>query len=86
MGKLFLFAAAVQSEMYWLIVIASAIGIYYYLYIVVLRYMSHSNREVAKIGIPVPVLIIIAAMVVGTLYFGIQPGLFLNLAREAVAL
>lgn len=25
MGKLFLFAAAVQSEMYWLVVIASAI-------------------------------------------------------------
>ncbi|MDA2937863.1 NADH-quinone oxidoreductase subunit N [Acidobacteria bacterium AH-259-A15] len=88
MGKLFLFAAAMQSEMYWLVVIAviaSAIGIYYYLRVIVFMYMGESKDEGTPIIVPTPVRIVIAIMVVGTFYLGIFPGTFLHLASEAVS-
>lgn len=88
MGKFFLFAAALQSEMYGLVflaIIASAIGIYYYLRVIVLMYMSEYHGEGPLITIPFSLRIVIAIMVLGTLYLGILPGTFLHLASEAVS-
>ena len=88
MGKLFLFAAAVQSQMYWLVVIAvvaSAIGIYYYLRVIVYMYMGESKKGEIPIMIPTTMRIVIAIMVLGTLYLGMLPGTFLRLAEEAVS-
>ena len=88
MGKFFLFAAALQSEMYGLVflaIIASAIGIYYYLRVIVLMYMSEYHGEGTLITIPFSLRIVIAIMVLGTLYLGILPGTFLHLASEAVS-
>jgi NADH-quinone oxidoreductase subunit N len=86
-GKLFLFAAAIQSEMYWLVVIAviaSAIGIYYYLRVLVFMYMRPAERELPLFELPVATRIVIAIMVLGTLYLGILPESLLRLASEAV--
>ena len=88
MGKLFVFAAAVQSQMYGLVVIAlvtSAIGIYYYLRVIVYMYMGEFKKEEIPITIPTSMRIILTLMVLGTLYLGILPGTLLDLAEEAVS-
>jgi NADH-quinone oxidoreductase subunit N len=88
MGKLFLFAAAVESRMYWLVVIAlitSAIGLYYYLRIIVFMYMHESDDSSTAIDVPMPIRFVIAVMVAGTLYLGMLPGVFLQMARKAVS-
>ncbi len=86
-GKLFLFSAAIESGMYWLVVIAviaSAIGIYYYLRVIVFMYMKDPEGEIEAIRIPLAARILLVVMVVGTLYLGILPGGLLNLASEAI--
>jgi NADH-quinone oxidoreductase subunit N len=88
MGKLFVFSAAVQSQMYGLVVIAlvtSAIGIYYYLRVIVTMYMGEFKKEEIPITISMPMRIILTLMVLGTLYLGILPGILLNLAEEAAS-
>jgi NADH-quinone oxidoreductase subunit N len=87
-GKLFLFAAAVQSEMYWLVVIAvlaSAIGIYYYLRVMVYMYMREPDGEIEEVGLPLAARVVLAVMIAGTIYLGILPGSLLSLASEAVS-
>lgn len=86
-GKLFLFAAAIQSGFYWLVVIAvvaSAIGIYYYLRILVLMYMREPGEAMEAIGLPAAAQLVLAVMVVGTLWLGILPGRMLQWAGEAI--
>ena len=88
MGKLFVFSAAVQSQMYGLVVIAlvtSAIGIYYYLRVIVSMYMGEFKKEEIPITISMPMRIILTLMVLGTLYLGILPGILLNLAEAAAS-
>jgi len=86
-GKLFLFSAAIQQGMYWLVVIAvvaSAIGIYYYIRILVFMYMKEPEGEIESVGIPGVARIVILIMVLGTLYLGVLPGSVLRMASEAV--
>jgi NADH-quinone oxidoreductase subunit N len=85
-GKLFLFAAAIQGGLYWLVVIAvvaSAIGIYYYLRVLVLMYMREPS-ETAAIGLPAPAGVVLALMALGTLWLGVLPGRMLEWAGAAV--
>ncbi len=86
-GKLFLFSAAIQQGMYWLVVIAvvaSAIGIYYYIRVLVFMYMKEPEGEIESVGIPGVARIVILIMVLGTLYLGVLPGSVLRMASEAV--
>jgi NADH-quinone oxidoreductase subunit N len=86
-GKLFLFAAAVESEMYWLVifgVVASAIGIYYYIRVIVYMYMTDSPDDLEPILLPVAARIVLVAMALGTLYLGVLPASLLRLASEAI--
>ncbi len=88
MGKLFVFAAAVRSQMYGLVVIAlvtTAIGIYYYLRVIVYMYMGEFKEEDIPITISAPMRILLTLMVLGTLYLGILPGILLDLAEEATS-
>lgn len=85
MGKFLLFAATLKSGMYGLIIlaiIASAIGIYYYLRVIVSMYMGELQDERSLIDIPLSLRIVILIMVLGTVYLGTLPGTFLNLAIE----
>ncbi|RPJ53161.1 MAG: NADH-quinone oxidoreductase subunit N, partial [Acidobacteria bacterium] len=86
MGKLFLFTAAIESRLYWLVLIgllASAIGLYYYLRVIVLMYMHEPGSDLSAAPVPVTAAVAIAIMLVGTFYLGIFPGTFLRLASEA---
>ena len=85
-GKLFLFAAAIEQGMYWLVVIAllaSAIGIYYYLRVLVFMYMRDAEGETPSVALPMVARVVIVIMVLGTLYLGIFPSSILNIASEA---
>jgi NADH-quinone oxidoreductase subunit N len=87
-GKLFLFAAAIEREMYGLVVIAvlaSAIGVYYYLRVLVFMYMREAEVETPSFGLPVAIRVVIVIMVLGTLYLGIFPGSILSIASEAAS-
>lgn len=87
-GKLFLFAAAIQREMYGLVVIAviaSAIGIYYYLRVLVLMYMREPGEAQADVGLPGAARVVLVLMVLGTLWLGVLPGRMLDWAGSAVA-
>lgn len=87
-GKLFLFAAAIEREMYWLVVIAllaSAIGIYYYLRVLVFMYMRDPEVETPSVRLPMVARVLIVIMVLGTLYLGIFPSSVLNIASEAAS-
>ena len=88
-GKLYLFAAAVESGYYWLVIIAvvnSAISLFYYMRVVVAMYM----RDVPSGGIATSpsfalnVALLLAAA--GTLLLGIFPGPILELARASAAM
>jgi NADH-quinone oxidoreductase subunit N len=86
-GKLFLFSAAIKSGMYWLVVfavLASAIGIYYYLRVIVFMYMREPEDESSAVDFPLVARIVIVIMVIGTIYLGVLPGSLLEMASEAV--
>jgi NADH-quinone oxidoreductase subunit N len=87
-GKFFLFAAAVEQEMYFLVVIAlaaSAVGIYYYLKVIVTMYMRTSeNGDNLDLSVPLIVKVVVTILAVATVVFGILPGSILNFAGEAV--
>jgi NADH-quinone oxidoreductase subunit N len=86
MGKLFLFTAAIQSRMYWLVIIGlltSAIGLYYYLRVIVLMYMREPRPEAGPLILPLPAVVTIVIMLGGTFYLGVFPGAVLRLASEA---
>ena len=81
------FSAAIQQGMYGLVVIAvlaSAIGIYYYIRVLVLMYMKEPEGEIESLGIPGVARVVILIMVLGTLYLGVLPGSVLKMASEAV--
>lgn len=88
-GKLYLFAAAVEAGYYWLVIIAvvnSAISLFYYMRVVVAMYM----RDVPSGGIATSpsfalnIALLLAAA--GTLLLGIFPGPILELARASAAM
>ena len=85
MGKLFLFSAAVKSQFYWLVVmalIASAIGIYYYLRVVVLMFFRESDSTQTDVQVSAGVGFVILILVLGTFVLGLFPGPLMQIASE----
>jgi len=85
-GKLFLFSAAIEQGMYGLVVIAvlaSAIGVYYYLRVLVFMYMREADAETPPVGLPFAARVVIWITLLGTLYLGIFPESILSIASEA---
>ncbi|MBI4454482.1 MAG: NADH-quinone oxidoreductase subunit N [Acidobacteria bacterium] len=86
MGKLFLFSAAAQSGLYWLVVLAvinSAIAVYYYIRIIVLMFMREPEAKEETIRIPLGALAVITVAALGTLVLGIFPTIFMQAAEAA---
>ncbi|RNI26264.1 NADH-quinone oxidoreductase subunit N [Rufibacter latericius] len=79
-GKLFLFSAALEQDMIWLIIIAvlmSAVGIYYYFRVIIAMYMR--DAEGARIAVDPLATFTLISLVVLTVLMGIVPGLFNDL-------
>ncbi len=89
-GKLYLFAAAVQNEYYWLAAIGlvmSAVSMYYYGRIIMVLYMENrgESQKVMSLSSAPSLFFAMVVLVVGTLLLGIFPGSFLDAAKGTVA-
>ena len=84
-GKYFLFAAAIEKNLVWLVVIAvltSVISLYYYMGVV--REIYFRKKE-EKVGISLPPGIKLALLIciIGVLLVGLYPNPFLDFASQA---
>lgn len=86
-GKLYLFAAAIEKGWTWVAVIGvvtSAISLYYYFRIVVYMY-QRDETQAAPVPLRSPALVaVIAVCALLTLLLGIVPGPFLDLAEKSL--
>ena len=86
MGKLYLFNAAVSSDLVWLAVVGvlnSVISAYYYLRVVKIMYLGSGESE-NRITYSLPVLVAVAVAVIGILVIGMVPGPLFEFTEEAV--
>jgi NADH-quinone oxidoreductase subunit N len=89
-GKLYIFKAALQSNLVWLTVLGlinSAIASYYYLHILVVMYMhepGEATRELEPMPLPLKAALLIP--VLGTLVLGIFPSALLTFAGASAKL
>ncbi len=87
-GKYYVFNAAVQSGLAWLAllgVLASAIGAFYYLKVIVYLFMREPEED-APIAVPMRSGYVVAALVLAGYYvvrMGITPGHYLDFATSA---
>lgn len=87
-GKFYLLAAGASAALWTLVitlVVTSAIGLYYYLRVVVAMYASGERRPAPEPRLGLVPNLVLAALVVLLLWFGIFPQPVLGLIRDAVA-
>jgi NADH-quinone oxidoreductase subunit N len=85
LGKLYIFTAALNSNLYWLAVlmaINSTIGAYYYFRVIVVMYMHKYKGPLpadAPAGLSATALMVVAVTVIATIYLGLWPNQILSL-------
>jgi NADH-quinone oxidoreductase subunit N len=85
LGKLYIFTAALNSNLYWLAVlmaINSVIGAYYYFRVIVVMYMHEYKGPVpadAPTGLSATALMVAAVTLIATIYLGLWPNQILSL-------
>jgi len=85
LGKLYIFTAALNSNLYWLAVlmaINSVIGAYYYFRVIVVMYMHEYKGPLpadAPTGLSATALMVVAVTVIATIYLGLWPNQILAL-------
>ena len=85
MAKFYIFSAAVQHDLLWLVVIAvlnSVISAYYYLRVVKIMWMGEASSS-EKVAASSAVKVALALTSVGVLLFGLLPSLGINLTSVA---
>jgi NADH-quinone oxidoreductase subunit N len=84
-GKFYLFRAVLQAGYVWAVVLAvlnSAVSFYYYLRVVIVMYTPEKEgSRLPQVAISVPFVIVLVVTVWGTIFLGLFPNLFLQLAR-----
>ncbi|MFQ5895889.1 MAG: NADH-quinone oxidoreductase subunit N [Nitrospinota bacterium] len=88
-GKLYLFAAAIEQRYVWLAVIGvvgSAIGIYYYFRVVMVMYMYEPKGPAPILQNSPSLLAALFLMVALTFALAIFPGAFIDAARDSVTI
>jgi len=86
-GKLYLFGGAVQAGYIPLAVIAvlnSAVSVFYYLRLMVLMYMREAQESMPAIRVPLTLAVVLFVTALGTLWPGLFPVAWFELAREGV--
>jgi len=87
MAKFYLFNAAIQQDLLWLVIFAvlnSVISAYYYLRVVKLMYIGEPLSD-EPIPSSIPMRVSLAITSIGVLVLGIYPWVVLRLAETAVA-
>ncbi|MDA1035886.1 MAG: proton-conducting transporter membrane subunit, partial [Chloroflexi bacterium] len=85
MGKLFIFNAAINADLVWLVVIGvinSVISAYYYMNIIRIMYLR-PPEDSSPIRVPLPSWGALAVVVGAVAVLGLWPGGLLELARTA---
>jgi len=85
-GKFFLFSAAMERELYTLVIIAilnSLVSVYYYLRVVVVMFMQEPGEPEA-VKVPAAAGIVIVACGVLTIVFGLFPSPLLQASSDAI--
>ena len=86
MAKVYIFGAAVNAELHWLVVVGvvnSAVSAYYYLRMVKAMYLEPAEDETpVRTGLPTGAAI--AASTAAVLFFGVYPTPLIEAARNAV--
>jgi NADH-quinone oxidoreductase subunit N len=88
-GKFFVFRAAIDSGLTWLVIIAalnSAVSAFFYLRVIVAMYFRPASEDVKTRNQPTGAFFLSAAMIIVTiaiLFLGIYPGPALDLAKDS---
>jgi NADH-quinone oxidoreductase subunit N len=85
-GKFYVFTAALQAGLVWLVVIAllnSVIAAYYYIYVIVAMYMQEGGVPVSRMSLRPGLVATIAIAVIGTVLIGIYPQPYMTAAATA---
>jgi NADH-quinone oxidoreductase subunit N len=93
LGKFYVLATGVESARWLLVVflvLNSAIGLFYYLRIIVAMYTPPSEGKAARAGMPAPSLTWVGSVALATLtvllvWLGVYPTPFMHIIRQTVA-
>jgi NADH-quinone oxidoreductase subunit N len=83
--KFYLFTAAADADLLWLVIIAtmgSLVSLYYYLMVIKAIYMDEP-AERAPLKLTLPIGSVVAGLGFATLFFGVYPGPMLTLIEQA---
>lgn len=84
-GKFYLFRAVLQAGYVWAVILAvlnSAVSFYYYLRVVISMYTPEKEAfKVSIVALSIPVIVVLAFTVWGTISLGLFPNYFLQLTQ-----
>jgi NADH-quinone oxidoreductase subunit N len=87
-GKFYIFSAALNAGLVWLVIIAalnSVISAYYYVRVIVAMYMQEGGAGVERMSARPGLLISVAAAVIGVIVIGVYPQPYMGAAVNAYA-
>ena len=87
MGKLYMFSAAMKSDLAWLVVVGvvnSVVSAYYYLRVIRVMYMVEPEEEEEKVPVAYAPQVALYITGLGILALGIFPGPMIKVAEKAV--
>jgi NADH-quinone oxidoreductase subunit N len=87
-GKWYVFSAAIKAGYVWLAIIGvltSVVSVFFYLRIVVMMYMTPSDRPVAATPVPRMVSLALVVSAILVFYLGILPTRMLDLAAASIS-
>jgi NADH-quinone oxidoreductase subunit N len=87
MGKFYVFSSAVAKGYVWLVVIAvlnSLVSVYYYFRVTIKIYMQPAEKELEGVAVGAPIAVALALTAAGTLWVGMFPNTYLDLAKQAL--
>jgi NADH-quinone oxidoreductase subunit N len=85
-GKFYIFSAALQGGLVWLVVIAvlnAVMAAYYYVYIIVVMYMQEGGIAVRSMSLRPGLVATIAIALIATILIGIYPAPYMTAAATA---
>lgn len=87
-GKYYLFLAAIEQRLYWLVIVAlltSVVSLYYYAGIIKVMYFDSSKDDAPAFGVAAGARLALWLTALGVVAMGVYPTLFLSWAQQAAS-
>jgi len=87
-GKYYLFLAAIEQRLYWLVIVAlltSVVSLYYYAGIIKVMYFDSSKDDAPAFGVAAGAQLALWVTALGVVAMGVYPTLFLSWAQQAAS-